>query len=188
MSSLKKTYAWVIIMFLMVYAALCFLGPDRYESTQSIKIRCSNQKLAWALSDFNEWKMWFKDWDLTDTAHFKIIGEPMMAKHGVVFYHNGMSQSMEIKAIYASLDSVEMIQIQRSVSEIQEPDAEIEFLLSEDEKGFAVVSCTLKQGEIPWYFRGAIWLTGNAHHWDDWNNENLEQLKSYLESRPTASH
>jgi hypothetical protein len=81
-----------------------------------------------------------------------------------------------------------MIQIQRSVSEIQEPDAEIEFLLTEDEKGFAVVSCTLKQGEIPWYFRGAIWLTGNAHHWDDWNNENLEQLKSYLESRPTDSH
>ncbi len=187
MSPLKKTYAWVVIMVLMGYTALCFLGPEQYESTQSVKIRCSNQKLAWALSDFNEWIMWFKDWDASDTAHFKIIGEPMMAKHGVVFYHNGMSQSMEIKAIYASLDFVDVIQIQRSVSEQKEPDAEIEFQLSEDEKGFAIVSCTLKQGEIPWYFRGAVWLTGNAHHWDDWNNENLEQLKSYLESRPTAS-
>ncbi len=188
MSPLKKTYAWVIVMLLMGYTALCFLGPEQYVSTQSIKIRCSNKKLAWALSDFNEWRMWFKDWDARDTAHFKIIGEPMTAKHGVVFYHNGMSQSMEIKAIYASLDSIELIQIQRSVSELQEPDAEIEFQLSEDEKGFAEVSCTLKQGEIPWYFRGAIWLTGNAHHWDDWNNENLEQLKNYLESRRTASH
>ena len=188
MSPLKKTYAWVIVMLLMGYTALCFLGPGQYESTQSIKIRCSNQKLAWAISDFNEWKMWFKDWDSGDTAHFKIIGEPMTVKHGVVFYHNGMSQSMEIKAIYASLDFVELIQIQRSVSELQESDAEIVFQLSEDDKGFAVVSCTLKQGEIPWYFRGAIWLTGNAHQWDDWNNENLAQLKNYLESSPASSH
>lgn len=188
MSPLKKTYAWVIVMLLMGYTAFCFLGPEQYESTQSIKIRCSNQKLAWALSDFNEWIMWFKDWDANDTAHFEIIGNPMMAQHGVVFYHNGMLQSMEIKAIYASLDFVELIQIQRSVSELQESDAEIVFQLSEDEKGYAVVSCTLKQGEIPWYFRGAIWLTGNAHHWDDWNNENLEQLKNYLESSPNSSH
>ena len=188
MSPLKTTYAWVVIMVLMCYTGLCFLGPDQYESIQSVKIRCSNQKLAWALSDFNEWKMWFKDWDSSDSAHFEIIGEPMMAKHGVVFYHNGMSQSMEIKAIYASLDFVDVIQIQRSVSELQESDAEIVFQLSEDQKGFSVVSCTLKQGEIPWYFRGAIWLTGNAHHWDEWNNENLERLKNYLESSPTSSH
>jgi hypothetical protein len=172
----------------MVYSVLCFLGPEKYESTQHIRVRCSNQKLAWALSDFNEWKTWFKDWDSSDTAQFKVIGKPMMAKHGVVFYHNGMSQSMEIKAIYASMDFVEVIQIQRSVSELQESDAEIVFQLSEDEKGFAVVSCTLKQGEIPWYFRGAIWLTGNAHQWDDWNNENLAQLKNYLESSPSSSH
>lgn len=184
MSALKRTYAWVVVMLTMAYTVLCFLGPEKYESTQSMKIRCSNQKLAWALSNFNEWKMWFKDWDLNDTSNFKIIGTPMTAKHGVVFYHNGMSQSMEINAIYASLDSVDVIQIQRSVSELQESDAEIVFELSADNKGNAIVTCTLKQGEIPWYFRGAVWLTGNASHWDDWNNENLNELKTYLESSP----
>ncbi|MEN9333659.1 MAG: hypothetical protein RLY35_839 [Bacteroidota bacterium] len=188
MSPLQKTYAWVIILIVMVYAGLCLIGPEKYESSQTIKIRCSNQKLAWALSDFNEWKKWFKDWDLEDSTHLKIVGEPMMAKHGVVFNHNGMSQTMEVKAIYASLDSVDLIQIQRSVSEIEEPDAEIEFHLSEDNKGLAVLTCSLKQGEIPWLFRGAIWATGNAHHWDEWNQENLENLKNYLEAMPSNNH
>jgi hypothetical protein len=188
MNSLLRTYAWVIVMIVMSYAALCLIGPDKYVSSQTIKIRCSNQRLAWALSDFHEWKNWFKDWDAEDSVHFEIIGEPMMAKHGVVFQHNGMSQSMEIKAIYASLDSVDLIQIQRSVRSLEEPDALIQFHLSEDDKGMAVVSCSLEQGEIPWPFRGAIWLAGNSYHWDEWNQENLENLKAYLESKPSSKH
>ena len=183
-----RTYLLVACAIAVGYVLMCLLGPNQYSSEESIKIRCSNQKVAWTLADFNEWSNWFTEWNQFDSSTINVTGNAMMVEHGVEFNYNGMIQRLEIEAIYGTIENIDIIQIQRYNVNSNELDASIRYELSADEKGNSVVKCVLSHGEIPFIFRGAIWTTRNAHQWKIWNVENLESLRNYLEATPASKN
>ena len=172
---LKTTYFIVAAILVIIYVTLCFFGPVKYVAKQSKKLNASSVQLSGLIGDFNYWKEWNPD-VLDTTNKYEIQGLPFTVGHEMKMNRYGVDEKLTLRYMFSDSAKVDEIFIQRVTLSQEENKGWMKFTFGEAPKSMTVLTIEMEQGEIPFLFRGMIWMMQSANPLDKHVQACLENM------------
>jgi hypothetical protein len=180
---LKRAWPYLIVVFALigVYTLVCALADARYLSTRTVQINAPSVQISELLGDFHSWANWNPLFFADSTMNTLISGEAMTVDHTMQVVYRGITEEFRIAALFSKEFKMDEIRITQHVKGQKSHAGLIQFSMKTKSNGVTTLTSEVVQGEIPFWYRGMLWMTQSQHHLDEWNEDGLKRLKNLAE-------
>jgi len=171
-----KGISYFFIAVTLIYVVLCFVGPSKFEASESITIEQSPKVVFDYVSNFRTWKEW-DPWNSQDSTIEMVIEKPIGVGHKYAWTSENMgSGSQEV----VDFRSPEYIKSALRLAD-WEGVSHTEFIFA-PEGAATNVTWTMDGSEIPFLARGVMFILNQVEHLKNDYRNGLAALKEKLEA------